>query len=188
MAGARAVTAAVKLGCCGRHFSDGLYWQLRKSYDDSEDDSDDEEEEGCDEDGASENSEEDASTGSGDTDGGSAGAGGSDDDEEGGDVDSNEDEYGSDDDDDYDDDLYTSPGLLEATQVASHLGSLISLSHSLTLQDQGSWWEEAKAHHPLLLIQALVAALKVSILPWLQDCLASGHCHAAAIYSRQGKT
>jgi hypothetical protein len=43
------------------------------------------------------------------------------------------------------------------------LASLLSLSHSFTLQGAGSWWEEAKKYYPLLLVQALMTTAHVSM-------------------------
>jgi hypothetical protein len=53
------------------------------------------------------------------------------------------------------------PGLLEIPELVAGLQPLISLAHSLTLQGPGSWWEEAREHYPLLLVQTVLAALKV---------------------------
>jgi hypothetical protein len=58
-------------------------------------------------------------------------------------------------------------GLQELGDVMSGLECLLSLASDLTLQGPGSWWEEAKQHHPLLLIQALMATAKVCRSHWL---------------------
>jgi hypothetical protein len=52
-------------------------------------------------------------------------------------------------------------GLQDTEQLLGGLESLLSLAHSLTLQEPGSWWEEARRYFPLLLIQALTTTLKV---------------------------
>jgi hypothetical protein len=57
------------------------------------------------------------------------------------------------------------PGLYELGDVVSGLESLLSLASALTLQGPGSWWEEAKEHCPLLLIQALMA---IGFVSWVQ--------------------
>jgi hypothetical protein len=41
---------------------------------------------------------------------------------------------------------------------------LLTLAHSLTVQEPGSSWEEARGHYPLLLVQALMTTANVSVL------------------------
>jgi hypothetical protein len=40
---------------------------------------------------------------------------------------------------------------------------LLTLAHSLTVQEPGSWWEEARERYPLLLVQALMTTAHVSM-------------------------
>jgi hypothetical protein len=55
------------------------------------------------------------------------------------------------------------PGLQELSDVVSGLEFLLSLASDLTLRGPGSWWEEAKEHHPLLLVQALMTTAMVCL-------------------------
>jgi DNA mismatch repair ATPase MutL len=123
MAGARAVAAAVKLGCCGCHDPAANGWYHQPKQENKVDDSDEDEGDEQHQEEKQQHQEEE------------------------------EEEQHQEDEEE--------PGLLEVPELVAGLEPLLSLAHSLTLQGPGTWWEEAKKHHPLLLVQTVLATIQV---------------------------